>query len=67
MTLQLFIRHSQKPVNFAKMSDADIIYIDNHNSRKRIKIDTKSKTSKVNDLGPLMTTIHTYSGVMAAF
>ena len=67
MTLQLFIRHSQKPVKFAEISDADIIFIDNYNSRKRITIETKSKTSDINDSDLLMTMIHTFTGVMAVF
>ena len=67
MTLQLFIGHSQKLVKFAEISDADIIFIDNYNSRKRITIETKSKTSKINDLDLLMTMTHTFKGVMAEF
>ena len=31
MTLHLFIKHLQKPVKFAEISDADIIFIDNYN------------------------------------
>ena len=67
MTLQLFIRYSQKPVKFAEISDADIIFIDNYNSSKRITIETKSKTSKINDLDLIMTMIHTFTGVMVYF
>ena len=66
MTLQLFIRHSQKPVKFAEISDADI-FIDSYNSRKRITVETKSKTSKINDLDLLMIMIHTFTSVMAVF
>ena len=67
MTLQLFIRHSQKPVKFAEISDPDIIFIDNYNSRKRIAIEIKSKTSKTKYLDLLMTMIHTFTGIMAVF
>ena len=65
--MQLFIRHWQKPVKFAEISNADIIFIDNYNSTKRITIETKSKTSKVDDLDLLETTIHTFTGVMVVF
>ena len=47
----LFIRHSQKPVKFAEISDAYIIVIDKYNSRKRITIES----SNINDLDLLMT------------
>ena len=66
MTLQLFIRHLQKPVMLAEISDADIIFIHNYNSRKKT-IETKSKTNIINDLDLLMTMIHTFTGVMAVF
>ena len=66
MTLKLFIRHSQEPVKFAEISDADI-FIDSYNSRKRITVETKSKTSKINDLDLLMIMIHTFTSVMAVF
>ena len=66
MTLQLFIRHLQKPIKFAEISDADIIVIDKYNSRERT-IETKLKTCKINDLDLLMTMIHTFTGVMAVF
>ena len=37
----MFIRHLQKPVKFAEISDSEtIIIISNYNSRKRIAIDT---------------------------
>ena len=47
---------------FAVISDTDIIFIDNYNSRKRT-IETKFKASKINDLELLMTMIHTFMGV----
>ena len=36
-------------IKFAEISDADIIFIDNYNSRKRT-IEAKFKASKINDL-----------------
>ena len=64
--MQLFIKHLQNPVKFAEISDADIIFTDSHDEEKKI-IETKSKTSKINDLDLLMTMIHTFMGVMAVF